>query len=87
MDGTYKCKVHADGRISFPSVVQYRVGDEILDLPPTVESHPDPERPGSLPWHEIIHDIGGYLVLSMRGWLRLGLRPHAIKDARKSVSA
>ena len=31
-------QLHPDGRRAFPAVVQYRVGDSVLDLPPTAES-------------------------------------------------
>ena len=37
-------QVHPDGRRAFPAVVQYRVGDSVLDLPPTTESHRDKRK-------------------------------------------
>ena len=72
---------HADGRRAFPGVVQYRVGDQMLDLPPTAITHRDttPLRPGgkpegcrSLPWKPVIHDRAAYDHLWLAGALHVG---------------
>jgi hypothetical protein len=66
---------HSDGRVSLPRIVQYRLQDgTVLDLPPTVLSHPDPaptdgtgpfRRPRkgmacSVPYTQIVHDFDAY---------------------------
>lgn len=72
---------HADGRRSFPGVVQYRVGEQLLDLPPSAATHRDmtPARPGaqpegfrSLPWKPVIHDRDTYERLWFAGMLHVG---------------
>ena len=83
---------HADGRRSFPGIVQYQLGDQLLDLPPTAISHRDmtPLRPGgrpegyrSLPWKPIIHNRDAYDRLWLAGMLHIGhttLDPGCVGD-------
>ena len=79
---------HADGRRSFPQIVQYRVGNELVDLPPTVSTHRDmtPARAGaqpegcrSVPWKPVIHDRAAYDRLWLAGVLHIG---HVTVDSR-----
>ena len=81
MPSKIRVRHHADGRRSFPGVVQYRVGDQLLDLPPTVSTHRDltPLRPGgkpeglrSLPWRPVVHDRATYDRLWLSGALHIG---------------
>ncbi len=68
-------QLHPDGRRAFPAVVQYRVGNDVLDLPPTVESHRDTgakDGVRSLPWKPVVHDRGLYERLWTAGLLHSG---------------
>ena len=38
-------RTHENGRISFPGIIEYRVGNEILPYPPTYDSHPAAPTP------------------------------------------
>ena len=66
---------HADGRVALPRIVQYRLQDgTVLDLPPTVDTHPDPAptdgtgpfrrprkgMPCSVPYATVVHDFDAY---------------------------
>lgn len=87
--------LHADGRRSWPQVVRYRVKRwspaaglyvpaELVDLPPTAETHPDefaaeaarasnkPVRPTSLPYEVNVLNLAAYEWLAARGWLLHG---------------
>lgn len=73
---------HADGRTAIPFVVQYRLQDgTLLELPPTVASHPDPAptdgtgpfrrprkgMPCSVPYATLVYDFDEYDSLLRRG--------------------
>lgn len=86
-----------DGRYSYPGVVGYRIfrwnpavlayePAETLPVPPTVESHPDPDalvafavlgkmyggRPMTLPYKVEVFDLPAYERLSAAGMLTVG---------------
>ncbi|TWA69706.1 hypothetical protein FBZ84_103423 [Azospirillum baldaniorum] len=87
----------ADGRVAYPEVVRYRLyrwneaeetyrPAELVDLPPTVESHPDehmrerarasrrPFLPVTLPYVADVRDLVLYERLKARGVLEHGHR-------------
>ncbi|PNQ99363.1 hypothetical protein C1S70_07290 (plasmid) [Azospirillum argentinense] len=87
----------ADGRVAYPEVVRYRLyrwneaeeayrAAELVDLPPTVESHPDehmrerarasrrPFLPVTLPYVADVRDLVLYERLKARGALEHGHR-------------
>lgn len=87
----------ADGRVAYPEVVRYRLyrwneteeayrAAELVDLPPTVESHPDehmrararasrrPFLPVTLPYVADVRDLALYDHLKARGALEHGHR-------------
>lgn len=90
-----KMVVHADGRRGFPGIVTYQVlrwdaasraylPAEITDLPPDIDSHPDPDRAAALgvpaasiplwglPYRILIHDLPAYERLARAGALGVG---------------
>lgn len=89
--------VAEDGRCAYPDIVQYRIKRwdataqdyvpvELIDLPPTVESHPDEYaqdlarqtgksgQPCTLPYGVIVHNLMAYESLKARGLLEYGHR-------------
>ncbi|NUB15470.1 hypothetical protein GAY28_24510 [Azospirillum brasilense] len=85
-------QVTADGRVAFPTIVQYQlkrwdetaqayVPAELVDLPPTFETHPDEHahdlarkagqqpRPATLPYVAVVHDLDAYDRLKATGVL------------------
>lgn len=94
-----------DGRHAYPDVVQYRlrrwvdaaqdyVPTELVDLPPTAETHPDDHAeelarkagngflPTSVPYEAVVHDLGAYDRLKACGLLDVGHRlpPAAVPE-------
>lgn len=62
-----RVRFHADGRRSFPGVVQYQLqdGGQLLDLPPTEEG---------VVYRRIVHDLAAYDRLQQTGALDMGHR-------------
>ncbi|WP_188260684.1 hypothetical protein [Azospirillum tabaci] len=84
--------ITADGRVAFPDIVQYRLKRwdpaaqaympaELVDLPPTFETHPDEHahelarkagqqpRPATLPYLAVVYDLDAYDSLKATGVL------------------
>lgn len=99
--------VHADGRIAYPSVVRYQLmrwdeaaevyaEGELVDLPPTEESHPDEHaadlarrcgqqpRACTVPYRVVVQpgQLATYEHLKARGSLDIGHRtsPRAVRQ-------
>ncbi|AWJ85138.1 hypothetical protein TSH58p_17385 [Azospirillum sp. TSH58] len=100
-------QVHPDGRVAFPDIVQYQlkrwdetakayVLAELVDLPPTFETHPDEHahdlarkagqqpRPATLPYVAEVHDLDAYDSLKATGILHAA-HMTAPEDERTAV--
>lgn len=75
-DVSFDTHIRPDGRTCWPLIVQYRLASgELVDLPPTKDSHPDHARYrqegplASLPYKLVIHDLDAYHELARSGLL------------------
>lgn len=96
---------YPDGRIAYPEVVRYQlrrwdvaarayVDAELVDLPPTAETHPDPHAeemarkagkgflPTTLPYRAVVRNLSAYDRLGQSGLLDIGHRlpPAAVPE-------